>query len=63
MSLHPETVRRIREFFGAHRCCKCDSVAVRFCKGRFFCANHFWPARGKGERGPRVRPPADGQAV
>ena len=45
MSLHPDTVRRIREFFGAHRCCKCDNVAARFCNGRFFCAGHFVPAR------------------
>jgi hypothetical protein len=54
MSLHPDTVRRIHEFFGQHRCCKCDSVAARFCGGQFYCAAHFRPPRGKGQRGPQV---------
>jgi hypothetical protein len=55
MSLHPDTVRRIREFFGAHRCCKCGNVAARFCNGRFYCAGHFAPARRKKHETPKVR--------
>ena len=54
MSLHPDTVRRIREFFGEHRCCKCDNVAARFCNGRFYCAAHFVPARRKRDEAPKV---------
>ena len=55
MGLHPDTVRRIREFFGAHRCCKCGSVAARFCNGRFYCAGHFALARRKRDETPQVR--------
>jgi hypothetical protein len=54
MGLHPDTVRRIREFFGAHRCYKCGSVAARFCNGRFYCAAHFVPARRKRDDSPKV---------
>jgi hypothetical protein len=54
MSLHPDTLRRIRDFFGAHRCCQCDSVAARFCKARFYCAAHFVPARRKRDQTPKV---------
>lgn len=28
MSLYPDPLRRIREFFGAHRCCECDNVSA-----------------------------------
>ena len=55
MGLHPDTIRRIREFFGAHRCCKCGSVAARFSNGRFYCAGHFAPARRKRDETPMVR--------
>jgi hypothetical protein len=54
MSLHPDTVRRIREFFAAHRCCKCDGVAARFCNRRFYCADHFAPARRKNDETPKA---------
>jgi hypothetical protein len=55
MSLHPDTVRRIREFFGPHRCCKCDNAAARFSNGQFYCAAHFRHARSSGAAGPKVR--------
>ena len=61
MSLHPDTVRRIREFFGGHRCCKCGSVAARFSNGRFYCAGHFVPARRKKDETPKVRQTAAGR--
>ena len=61
MGLHPDTVRRIREFFGAHRC-KCGNVAARFCNGRFYCAGHFVPARGKRDETTKVRQAAAGRA-
>ena len=63
MGLHPDTVRRIREFFGAHRCCKCGSVAARFCNGRFYCAGHFVPARRKKDEAPKVRQTAAGRGA
>jgi hypothetical protein len=55
MSLHPDTVRRTREYFGAHRCCKCGGVAARFSNRRFYCAGHFVPARRKRDETPKVR--------
>ena len=55
MSLHPDTARRIREFFGEHRCCKCDAVAARFSNGQFYCAAHFRQPRPSGEAGPKTR--------
>ena len=61
MGLHPDTVRRIREFFGGHRCCKCDGAAARFSNGRFYCAGHFAPARGKRDEAPQVRQAAAGR--
>ena len=61
MSLHPDTVRRIREFFGAHRCCQCGSAAARFSSGRFYCAGHFAPARRKKDETPKVRQAAAGR--
>ncbi len=63
MSLHPDTVRRIREFFGQHRCCKCDGVAARFSNGRFYCAGHFVPARRKKDETAKVRQHAAGPSM
>ncbi|HEV3262972.1 MAG TPA: hypothetical protein VG013_39425 [Gemmataceae bacterium] len=63
MSLHPDTVRRIREFFGGHRCCKCDKVAARFCQGQFFCPDHFVPARRKRDASRKVSHTAAGPSA
>jgi len=57
MSLHPETERRIREFFGAHKCCKCGGPAARLCQNQFYCAEHFRSARPKKGRRPRAQNP------
>jgi hypothetical protein len=53
MSLHPETERLIREFFGGQTCCKCGRSAVRFCQNQFYCHDHNRTARPK--RGGRLR--------
>jgi hypothetical protein len=63
MSLHPDTVRRIREVFGGHGCCKCGNVAARFCNGRFYCAGHFVPAHRKKDETPKVRQTAAGRGA
>ncbi len=63
MGLHPDTVRRIREFFGAHRCCKCDGAAARYSSGRFYCVAHYRPPKSSVAAGPKARRLAGGPSA
>ena len=41
MGLDPETVRRMGEFFRDQTCCRCGRPAVRFARGKFYCAEDY----------------------
>jgi len=52
-TLHPETLRRMREAFEGQICSACGASAVRLYGGRFFCLEHH-PRTGRNSRPPRV---------
>jgi len=52
-SLHPETLRRIREVFAGRTCSVCGAAAVRLYAGRFVCLAHY-PKTPRNLRPPRV---------
>jgi hypothetical protein len=52
-TLHPETLRRMREAFAGEGCTACGVPAARLCAGQFFCHKHH-PEAKKVSRAPRI---------